>query len=118
MTSLIAIISSGKGTWGHVARLMELESWDNVVILVNDFAKDNFTHEKKFTKIVFDENKTIPELKEQFFNALKNEKLGHEVAVNFVSGSGKEHMALLAALLQLGLGIRQVVLTKEGVSEL
>ena len=41
-----------------------------------------------------------------------------EVAVNFVSGTGKEHMALLSALLKLGIGIRLLALTKEGVTEI
>ncbi len=106
MTTLISFLSTGKNTWGHVSLLM------------NDFARQNFTHEKKFTKIIYDDTKTIPELKDQFRNALKDEKLGLEVAVNLVSGSGKEHMALLSALLQLGVGVRLVALTKEGIKEI
>jgi len=35
--------------------------------------------------------------------------------LNIVSGDGREHMAIISALLQLGLGIRLVALTKEGV---
>jgi len=31
-----------------------------------------------------------------------------EVAVNFISGSGNEHMSILSTLLKLGLGIRLV----------
>jgi len=38
--------------------------------------------------------------------------------VNIVSGDGKEHMALISALLKLGLGIRFVALTKEGIKEI
>jgi hypothetical protein len=34
--------------------------------------------------------------------------LDTDVAVNLVSGEGAQHMALLAAILQLGLGIRLV----------
>jgi len=34
------------------------------------------------------------------------------------SGSGKEHMALLSALLKLGLGIRLVSFTNNGIKEL
>ena len=40
-----------------------------------------------------------------------------ETAVNLISGDGKEHMALLSALLKLGVGIRLIALTKEGVKE-
>ena len=35
-----------------------------------------------------------------------------------VSGTGKEHMCVLAALLKLGVGVRLVALTKEGVQQL
>ena len=41
-----------------------------------------------------------------------------EVALNMISGSGKLHMATLSALLKLGLGIRLIALTKQGVKEI
>ena len=41
-----------------------------------------------------------------------------EVAVNIVSGNGKEHMAIISALLKLGVGIRLMAVTKDGVREL
>ena len=41
-----------------------------------------------------------------------------DVALNMVSGTGKEHMAILSALLKLGLGIRLMAVTKNGVVEL
>jgi len=43
---------------------------------------------------------------------------GFEVALNIVSGNGKEHMAILSALLKLGVGIRLMAVTKEGIKEL
>jgi hypothetical protein len=49
---------------------------------------------------------------------LKDKIKGTEVALNLVSGTGKEHMAILAALLKLGVGIRLVALTKEGFKEI
>ncbi|KHO49333.1 MAG: hypothetical protein QT04_C0060G0026 [archaeon GW2011_AR11] len=41
-----------------------------------------------------------------------------ETGLNMVSGTGKEHMCVLAALLKLGVGVRLVALTKEGVQQL
>ena len=38
-----------------------------------------------------------------------------EVAVTLASGTGKEHMALISALLSIPVGIRLVVYTKDGV---
>jgi len=38
-----------------------------------------------------------------------------EVAVSLASGNGKEHMALISALLSIPVGIRLVVYTKNGI---
>ena len=43
---------------------------------------------------------------------------GFEVSLSLASGNGKEHMALMSALLKLGIGIRFIALTKEGVEEI
>ena len=48
---------------------------------------------------------------------LKGKIKDTEVDVNFVSGTGREHMALIGALLKSGTGIRLKVLTKEGIEE-
>ena len=58
----------------------------------------------------------LKELRDEMKGKLDG-KLDGEVAVNFVSGTGREHMALVSALLQLGVGIRLIALTKEGVEE-
>ena len=46
------------------------------------------------------------------------ENVNEEVGLNFISGTGKEHMALLSAVLKLGIGIRFFALTKDGVKEI
>jgi hypothetical protein len=40
---------------------------------------------------------------------------GTEVALSIASGEGKDHMALISALLNLPAGIRFTVLTKDGI---
>ena len=40
---------------------------------------------------------------------------GTEVALSIASGEGKEHMALISALLSLPAGIRFTALTREGI---
>jgi len=40
------------------------------------------------------------------------------VGVNFISGAGKEHMALVSALMKLGVGFRLMASTMDGVKEL
>ena len=51
-------------------------------------------------------------------NNLKGKIKDTEVEVNFISGAGKEHMAIMGALLKLGVGIRLMALTRDGVEEI
>lgn len=118
MTDLVAVLSSGKGTWGHVSQLMKDEDWDNIFLITNEFGRENFSHDKKFETVVVDRNKSLEEIKAQIASELGKMVKGAEVAVNMVSGSGKEHMALLSAVLSLGVGLRFVAATEEGVKEL
>ena len=114
MTSLIACLSTGKGTWGQVAGLIKHGDWEKIIVLGNDFAKQ-FTLEKEFEFIKVDLDKKIKDLKEEFSKKLKGKIKGTEVFLSVASGSGKEHMALISALLSLPTGIRFVVLTKDGL---
>ncbi|MEJ2267515.1 MAG: hypothetical protein P8X70_00355 [Nanoarchaeota archaeon] len=114
---LIALLSSGKGTWAQVSGLMKYGNWDKVILLGNDFAKQ-FTNEKEFEFIKIDLDKKIKELKEEFKEKLKGKINGTEVALTIASGDGKQHMALISALINLPVGIRFAALTREGVIDL
>ncbi|MBW2999362.1 hypothetical protein KY339_01710 [Candidatus Woesearchaeota archaeon] len=118
MTDLVACLSSGKGTWAHVGRLVAEGPFENIFLITNDFGKQNFKPEKPVNFIVTDSMKPVDELIKDIINGLKDKIKGVEVGLNLVSGSGKEHMAILSALLKLGLAIRLVALTKEGVKEI
>lgn len=115
MPELIACLSTGKGTWGHVSRIMQDEQWTKIFLITNDYGKENFTKDEKTEFIVINPDRGIKELIVELKNILKEKIKETEVAVNFVSGTGKEHMALISALLQLGVGIRLIALTKDGV---
>lgn len=114
---LIALLSSGKGTWGQVSGLMNHGEWEKVILLGDDFAKD-FIHAKEFEFIKIDLNQKIKDLKEDFQKKLKGKITGMEVALSIASGDGKEHMALVSALINLPVGVRFAALTKEGVIDL
>jgi len=114
---LITLLSSGKGTWAQVSGLIKFGEWDKVIILGDDFAKD-FKHEKKFEFVKIDLRKKIKELRDEFREKLKGKIDGTEVALSIASGDGKEHMALISALINLPVGIRFAALTKEGVIDL
>ena len=115
---LIACLSTGKGTWGHVNRLLEDSKWDKVFLITNDYGKENFSKNDKTELIALNLNQGIKELRDDMMNNLKDKIKGTEVAVNVISGTGREHMALMAALLKLGVGFRLVALTKDGVEEI
>jgi len=117
MTDLIAFLSTGKGTWAHVSGLIKGESWNKIYLLTNDFGKEKFTAEDNTELIVIDSNASVEDLRDEIVKILKD-KVKDEIAVNFISGSGKEHMALIGALMKSGVGFRFVVQADEGVKEL
>lgn len=108
MTSLIAILSSGKGTWAQVLSLIKAESWDKIYLICNDFANENFKIDmQNVIKLKINEkdpSRSVDALAKFFKKDVKD----FEVAVNLFSGSGLEHMAVLSAILKSGLGIRLV----------
>lgn len=114
---LIALLSSGKGSWAQVSGLMKYGEWEKIILLGDDFAK-TFTHEKKFEFINIDLSKKIKELREEFSKKLHGKIDGLEVALSIASGDGKEHMALVSALLNLPVGVRFAALTKDGIIDL
>lgn len=118
MTDLVACLSSGEKSWAHVARLIKEQDWKKVFVITNDLGKKNFKTEKQVEFIVVDFQKPVFELIEDIKKGLNKRFTDLEVALNLVSGSGKEHMAILSALLKLGVGVRLMAVTKDGVREL
>ncbi|MCL6500599.1 MAG: hypothetical protein K6T16_01015, partial [Candidatus Pacearchaeota archaeon] len=92
-----------------------------VILVVDDFFKKtvtSFEFSKKAEIISINFNEDIKTVIRAIKEKLQDKTHGAEVALSIASGSGKEHMALISALLQLPVGIKFVVLTKEGVIEL
>jgi ERCC4-related helicase len=115
---LIALLSTGKGTWAQVSGLINHGDWEKVIILGDEFAKDRFLSEKKFEFIKVSLDKKLKDLKEEFLTKLKGKLKSTEVALSLASGDGREHMALISALINLPVGIRFAALTKEGIIDL
>ena len=114
---MVALLSSGKGSWAQVSGLMKHGEWDKVIIIGDDFAR-KFVHEKKFDFINVDLGKRLRDLRDELLGKLKGRINGTEVALSIASGEGKEHMALISALINLPVGIRFAALTKEGIIDL
>lgn len=110
------MLSSGKGTWAQVAGLIKKGEWEKIILIGDDYS-EKFTSDSptshEFIKI--DSNSSIIEMKDELMKKLKGKISGIEVALSIASGSGKEHMALISALLSMPVGIRFSVLTKDGI---
>lgn len=110
----VALLSSGKGSWGQVAGIIKKGDWDKIILVGSEFA-EKFTTEKASEFIRINSNQKLVDLKKEMLSKLKGRTKGTEVALSIASGSGKEHMALISALLSLPVGIRFVALTVEGI---
>ena len=118
MPTLIACLSTGKGTWTEVIKVIQSQSWDKVFLITNQFGEENFKADSNTELIVIDTFKDTSSLVEQIKNQLKDKISDFEIALNLASGSGKEHMALLEAVLELGLNFRLVSISNNQVEVL
>src|SRR3989344_4386056 len=113
MTTLIACLSTGKGTWGHVNRLIEDGDYERAILITNDYGKENFNKKEKVELISINLSQGLKEMRDEMISNLKGKIKDMEVDLNIVSGTGREHMALISALMKLGVGMRMKALTKE-----
>jgi hypothetical protein len=118
----VGLLSSGKGTWGQVIGLIKREEWDKIILVGDSYAKKRIvtwdlqkTINKNIEFVEIDFDRRIADCIEEIKKKLKDRIKGVEVALNIASGTGKEHMALISALINLPVGIKFVVLTREGV---
>ena len=118
MTYLVACLSTGKGTWNQVIGLIKNREWDHIFLITNEFGKEKFQTNDKISLIVIDTNKYERELVKDITSALQGKIKDTEVALNLSSGTGKEHMAVLSALIKLGLGIRFVIAAGDKILEI
>ena len=109
--TLVAVLSTGKGTWGHVGRLIADEEWEKIILISNEFGKEKFTGDKPNEWVVVNPGAPMDIIIEE----INKEKFPKKVALNLASGTGKEHTALLAALREQKVDFELVTLTKDGI---
>ena len=117
MTYLVACLGSKGPHWDYLRKLIDSEAWEAVFIVCGPDGNE-FTSTKKLSFIFADSKLPLSELSRNIQQGLKDKIIDTEVAVNFVLGTGKEHMALISAVIKLGLGIRLVAYSNEGVVEI
>ncbi len=116
MTDLVVCAGEDRNNWPYISKLIEAEKWEKIVVVATSGAKEGLSFKKPVDIILLDEKKMLADMIEELSRRM-HKKFGLEVGLNMVSGTGKHHMAVLAALLKLGVGIRLAVLTPEGIKE-
>jgi 5S rRNA maturation endonuclease (ribonuclease M5) len=118
MTDLVACLSTGKGTWTGVLKLVNKPDFEKVFLVINAWTKDNLKLKKDnvFLITIDSDNKTSA-IRDTITQQLEGKITGFEVAVNLDSGTGKEHTAIITALIKLGFALRFVVAEGDEVEE-
>jgi len=111
---LVAFLGDDKSTWGQVTGLINNEDWEKI-ILIKSKSATTYLSPKKTDSIIIDSSKPLTELVDDLLKELKGKFSGFEAHLSIASGNGKEHMALISALMKVPVGIRLVVFTKNGV---
>jgi hypothetical protein len=115
MMEFVAYIGSDKENWGQIVALLNRLDYEKA-ILIKSRSAESFPTNERCILIEVDAQKPMLELKHEILERTKQSLSGDfEVALSLASGSGKEHMALLGALLSIPVGVRIVAYTKEGV---
>jgi len=111
---LLAFLGKDRENWGQITGLIQNEDWEKILLLKTTDAK-SFHSTKKSETLLVNSSENLTSLKEDILKKLKGKLSGLDVCLSIASGNGKEHMALISALLSLPIGIRLVVFTKKGV---
>lgn len=112
---LVAFMGKEKEGLGQISALIKRLEAEKIII-VKDKETPNLIENEKCKFINVDTNKDLVFLRDEICEKLKKELTGDfEVALSIASGTGKEHMALISALLTIPVGIKIVVYTKKGV---
>jgi len=111
---LVAYVGKDEENWGQITALIKREKWEKVIIVKN---KESEGFPEEGCEVVnIKEGIPISEMRDEMVEKLKAKLSGEfEVALSIASGTGKEHMALISALLKLPVGVKFSVFTKEGV---
>ena len=113
-TKILQTTEEAAARFFRLVEIIKQETWDKIFIICEQ--KPNNFPNAEF--IIINPNQYLSEMAEEVKNKLQGKINDIEIALNVISGQGKMHMAILSALLKLGLGIRLVALTKNGVREI
>jgi len=111
-------VGAGKGTWTNVFRLAAMPEFESAFLITNEWTKNTLKSENpKIKIIVINDMQTTAQIRDSIVAQMKGTVKAFEVAVNMDSGTGKEHTAMITALMRLGLAFRFVVFENEKMEE-
>jgi hypothetical protein len=123
MAHLIACLGSDKETWNDVNAVIQSGFFDRVYIITNDFGAQHYVKpvvksDVRINIVRLNFAKASEELVPELYVVLKKHFLEDkiqdlDIAVNIISGTGKEHAIVISTLMKLGYGIRLVDLDKD-----
>ncbi len=111
----VTFIGEDKESWGQIKGIINHIDSEKIFI-IKDNKTEGFPINPKMEIINIDSDKDLLHVKEDIVKILRGKlSKDFEVALSLASGNGKEHMALISALLSIPVGIRLVVFTKKGI---
>lgn len=113
---LVALISTGKGSWNEVSDIIEKGDWEKIILVGNEFGR-KFTPKKQADFVSVNLDADIETLKSEMMLKLKNKLSGMEVALSIASGTGKEHSALISTLISIPVGVKFVASAQNKIIE-
>ena len=115
MTDLIVCLTEEKG-YKHVKRLVNEADWSRVFLITREGVSDSFKFSKPVIKIIIDPKQPVKNVVDEIKSKLTF--IFGEVGLNLISGTGKEHMAIISAIMKSGAGFRLVAMTPDGITQL
>jgi hypothetical protein len=112
MSTLICVLGSGKGSWGHITRLISDGNWKSIYLISNDWGKEKFNPNKTVNWITINTNMGFDLMAKTIKDSLPNDS---DIVTNFLSGDGKVHMATVQALREKYSNFKLAILTKDGL---
>ena len=112
MTVLVCVLGSGKGSWGHITRLISDGEWSKIYVVTNEWGKEKFAPTKEVEWILINTNMGYDLMSKTIGDGLES---AEDIAVNFLSGDGKVHMATIHAMNQKYKSYKLAILTKDGL---
>lgn len=109
-STFIATLGVGKGTWGHVSRLISEQEFDKIYLIATEWVKENFNPEKDVEWVLINNRAGFEVIREE----IKSNLPEGDLVVSIISGSGKEHIALLGALREAKKDFKLIILTGDG----